>query len=66
MSESDNTQLSSLGWVKDEINKSLEGARTSLEAFVEGDDEADTTGLQRCHEIVQQVRGTLQMVQLQL
>jgi len=65
MSESDNTQLSSLGWVMDEIYKSLEDARTSLEAYVESGDEADTTGLQRCHEVVQQVRGTLQMVQLQ-
>jgi chemosensory pili system protein ChpA (sensor histidine kinase/response regulator) len=65
MSESDNTRLSSLGWVKDEINKSLEEARTSLEAYVESEDEADTTGLQRCHDVVQQVRGTLQMVQLQ-
>ena len=65
MSESDNTRLSSLGWVKDEINKTLEEARTSLEAYVESEDEANTTGLQRCHEVVQQVRGTLQMVQLQ-
>ena len=66
MSEPDNTQLSSsLSWVKDEINKSLQEARVSLEAYVEGGGEAEGGSLQRCQELIQQVRGTLQMVQLQ-
>ena len=66
MSESDNMQLSSsLSWVKEEINKSLQEARASLESYVEGGEEADASGLQRCQELIKQVRGTLQMVQLQ-
>ena len=66
MSESDNTQLSSsLSWVKEEINKALQEARASLEAYVEGGDAADKAKLQRCEELIKQVRGTLQMVQLQ-
>ena len=66
MSESDNMQLSSsLSWVKDEINKSLQEARASLESYVEGGEDADASGLQRCQELIKQVRGTLQMVQLQ-
>lgn len=66
MTETDNTQLaSSLGWVRDEINKSLEEARVSLEAYVEDNEAGDDSSLIQCKELINQVKGTLQMVQLQ-
>jgi chemosensory pili system protein ChpA (sensor histidine kinase/response regulator) len=55
-------QASSLNWVKEEIHKSLNEARADLEAYVEDTGQKDK--LERCAELIQQVRGTLQMVQL--
>ncbi|TNF93450.1 MAG: response regulator, partial [Gammaproteobacteria bacterium] len=63
MSSSESAQqASSLNWVKDEIHKSLDEARAGLEAYVE--DTSQNDKLQRCCDLIQQVRGTLQMVQL--
>ncbi|MBI3571278.1 MAG: Hpt domain-containing protein [Gammaproteobacteria bacterium] len=51
-----------LGWVKSEIDETLEQARLALEAFVENT--ADKTNLRFCITHLHQVVGTLLMVEL--
>ncbi len=55
--------ISTLAWVKGEIDETLKQARVALEAYVENaDDEAQ---LEFCISYIHQVYGTLQMVELQ-
>ena len=53
---------STLGWVKSEIDETLNQARLALEAFVENP--ADKTNLRFCITHLHQVVGTLLMVEL--
>jgi chemosensory pili system protein ChpA (sensor histidine kinase/response regulator) len=55
--------VSTLNWVKVEIDETLKQARIALEAYVENSD--DQTQLQSCISYLHQVAGTLQMVELQ-
>ncbi len=55
-----NEQLA-LGWVRKEINKSLDQARQGLESFAEN--EGDVTHIRFCISCLHQVRGTLQMLE---
>lgn len=54
--------VSTLAWVKGEIDDTLKQARIALEAYVEDPDEE--TQLQSCIDYIHQVSGTLQMVEL--
>lgn len=66
MTEPDtNQQISSLSWVKNELNKSLDKARADLEAYVESDNPEDSELLKNCQSVLRQVHGTLKMVQLE-
>lgn len=56
-----NKQDQALGWVKDEVNKTLDQARQALENFAENTD--DTTQIRFCSSGLHQVRGTLQMLE---
>ncbi len=60
-----NQQASSLNWVKDELNKSLDKARSDLEVYVEGGSTVDIELLQNCRLALRQVHDTLKMVQLE-
>ncbi|MGA8260820.1 MAG: Hpt domain-containing protein [Arenicellales bacterium] len=53
---------STLGWVKSEIDQTLDQAREALQRYVEGSD--DLTPLRLFANSVHQVAGTLQMVEL--
>lgn len=55
--------ISTLAWVKGEIDETLKQARVALEAFVEEPD--DMSQLEFCIGYVHQVYGTLHMVELQ-
>ncbi len=55
-----NNDQVALGWVRDEIVKSLEQARLSLEAYFDND--KDETQLQICIKNLHQVKGTLQIL----
>ncbi len=55
-----NNDQIALGWVREEIAKSLEQARQGLEAFFENSD--DETQLQICIKNLHQVKGTLQIL----
>ncbi|MCW8919011.1 MAG: Hpt domain-containing protein [Gammaproteobacteria bacterium] len=54
--------ISTLAWVKGEIDETLKQARLALEAYVE--DQDDQSQLEFCIGYVHQVFGTLQMVEL--
>ncbi|NOX75012.1 MAG: hypothetical protein GXP17_00005, partial [Gammaproteobacteria bacterium] len=51
-----------LKWVKDEIQESLNQTQQALEAFIE--DPSDTTQIRFCATYLHQVYGTLQMVEI--
>jgi chemosensory pili system protein ChpA (sensor histidine kinase/response regulator) len=51
-----------LKWVKDEIQESLNQTRQALEAYV--DDPNDTTQIRFCATYLHQIYGTLQMVEI--
>ncbi len=55
--------ISTLAWVKGEIDETLKQARVALEAYVEEPD--DESQLEFCISYIHQVFGTLQMVELQ-
>ncbi|WP_144392322.1 Hpt domain-containing protein [Pleionea sediminis] len=57
----DSNEQLALGWVRKEINKSLDQARQGLEAFAEND--SDVTQIRFCISCLHQVRGTLQMLE---
>ncbi|MEM9101639.1 MAG: Hpt domain-containing protein [Pseudomonadota bacterium] len=50
-----------LGWVREEVNKTLDQARQALEAYAENSD--DLTQIRFCISCLHQVRGTLQMLE---
>lgn len=54
--------ISTLAWVKGEIDETLKQARIALERYVDEPD--DETHLQACIDYIHQVTGTLQMVEL--
>lgn len=54
--------ISTLAWVKGEIDETLKQARVALEQYV--DDPSDAGQLQSCIDYIHQVYGTLQMVEL--
>ncbi len=54
--------LSTLNWIKGEIDETLKQARIALESFAEDPD--DEPQLRFCVTYLHQVRGTLQMVEL--
>ncbi len=62
MHSAEKFDVSTLSWVKVEIDETLKQARLALEAFVENS--TDDTQLQACISYLHQVAGTLQMVEL--
>ncbi|GMR19816.1 MAG: hypothetical protein BMS9Abin36_0411 [Gammaproteobacteria bacterium] len=62
MATTSTVDLSTLGWVKTEIDESLKQARQALETFVEDTD--DESQLRFCVTHLHQVVGTLEMVEL--
>ncbi len=62
MQIADQFDISTLAWIKGEIDETLKQARSELEAFV--DDPQDDSHIQSCVEHIHQVYGTLQMVEL--
>ncbi|HYA37500.1 MAG TPA: Hpt domain-containing protein, partial [Candidatus Methylomirabilis sp.] len=62
MSTHSKVDLSTLGWVKTEIDETLKQARLALESFVENP--SDKTRLRFCVTHLHQVVGTLLMVEL--
>jgi len=62
MQIADQFDISTLAWIKGEIDETLKQARSELEAYVEEPD--DATHLKACVEHIHQVNGTLQMVEL--
>lgn len=62
MQIADQFDISTLAWIKGEIDETLKQARSELEAFV--DDPQDDSHIQSCVEQIHQVYGTLQMVEL--
>jgi chemosensory pili system protein ChpA (sensor histidine kinase/response regulator) len=58
----DNYDQLALGWVRKEINHTLDQARQGLESFVENDQ--DVTQIQFCINCLHQVQGTMQMLGL--
>ena len=62
MSVDNELDLNTLSWVKAELDDTLKQARSSLEVYVE--DEDDETQLQFAKNYLHQVYGTLQMVEL--
>ena len=63
MSHGSKVNLTSLNLVHDELVSSIEQAASKLEQFV--GDMADGELLQSCIECMQQISGTLSLVQLQ-
>ena len=57
-----NNDYSTLAWVKQEIDETLDHARQALEEYVENTD--DLAQLRFCTTYLHQVAGTLQMVEL--
>ena len=51
-----------LGWIKPELDETLRQARQEIEAFLE--DSGDTARMRACATLLHQVRGTLQMIEL--
>lgn len=62
MQIADQFDISTLAWIKGEIDETLKQARTALEAFV--DDPQNDALIHECAEQIHQVYGTLQMVEL--
>ena len=62
MAITSNIDLSTLGWVKTEIDESLKQARQALESYADNLD--DESQLRFCSTHLHQVVGTLEMVQL--
>ena len=58
----DQIDISTLAWVKGEIDETLKQARIALETYAE--DESDENQLRTCINLIQQVVGTLKMVKL--
>ena len=58
----DNYDQLALGWVRKEINNTLDQARQGLESFAE--DDQDKTQIQFCINCLHQVQGTMQMLGL--
>lgn len=62
MSSTDTINISSLNMVHDELIATIEQAAVSLEQFAQDGDNADL--LQSCIDAIQQIRGTLNLIQL--
>ena len=62
MSTPNRVDTSTLGWVKDEIDQTLDQAREALQRYIDEGD--DLTPLRVFANNVHQVAGTLQMVEL--
>lgn len=62
MQIADQFDISTLAWIKGEIDETLKQARSELEALV--DDPQNDAHVQACAEHIHQVYGTLQMVEL--
>ncbi|MCW8887501.1 MAG: Hpt domain-containing protein, partial [Gammaproteobacteria bacterium] len=62
MQNSEQFDVSTLAWVKDEIDDTLNQARIALESFV--DDEDDASYLRQFIDLLHQVQGTLNIVEL--
>jgi chemosensory pili system protein ChpA (sensor histidine kinase/response regulator) len=62
MQMSEQFDISTLAWVKGEIDETLKQARVALESHVE--DAQQTDRLQACWDFIHQVHGTLQIVEL--
>ncbi|HEY0722372.1 MAG TPA: Hpt domain-containing protein [Gammaproteobacteria bacterium] len=62
MRSAEKFDVSTLAWVKGEIDETLKQARITLEAFVENSE--DEAQLDACISLLHQVAGTLQMVEL--
>ncbi len=58
----DDTDFTTLSWVKDELDQTLSRARQSLEVYVEAP--ADTGAMRECANCLHMVHGTLRMVEL--
>ncbi len=58
----DDIDFTTLNWVKQELDETLNQARQALEAYVE--DPADTSLMRFCATYLHQVHGTLRMVEL--
>ncbi|HEY2344451.1 MAG TPA: Hpt domain-containing protein [Xanthomonadaceae bacterium] len=56
------TQFTTLSWVKPELDETLKQARQALEAYVE--DGGDRTQMQTCAAQLHQVQGVLRMVEI--
>ena len=62
MQNSEQFDVSTLAWVKDEIDDTLNQARISLESFA--DDEDDVSHLRQFIDLLHQVHGTLNIVEI--
>lgn len=62
MQNSEQFDVSTLAWVKDEIDETLNQARISLESFV--DDESEDVHLRQFIDLLHQVHGTLNIVEI--
>ena len=62
MTVNNELDINTLNWVKSEIDETMEQARTSLEAYIE--DQQDESQILFCINYLHQVYGTLQMVEL--
>jgi len=62
MTVNNELDLNTLNWVKSEIDDTMKQARTSLESFIE--DQQDESQILFCINYLHQVSGTLQMVEL--
>ena len=58
----DDTDFTTLGWVKPQIDETLLQARQALEAYAE--DATDASRMRFCANWLHQVQGTLRMVEL--
>ncbi|MFV2059957.1 MAG: hypothetical protein ACC653_04685 [Gammaproteobacteria bacterium] len=54
--------INTLGWIKGEIDITLEQAATALKSYQESPD--DNTNLQYCQNYLHQIQGTLKMVEM--
>ncbi|MCK4494121.1 MAG: hypothetical protein KAU26_08705, partial [Methylococcales bacterium] len=62
MQNNEQFDISTLAWVKDEIDETLNQARIALESFV--DDENETAHLSQFVDLLHQVHGTLKIVEI--
>ncbi len=62
MTVNNELDINTLNWVKSEIDETMEQARTSLESYIE--DQQDKSKILFCINYLHQVYGTLQMVEL--